>query len=63
LPGAQKVRLHGPRPVVIPLLSLLPGAVPGRLSISGLALCLGGELLERALFFRAAAAPKMPGGV
>jgi DMSO reductase anchor subunit len=33
------------------------------LALVGWALVLAGELLERELFFRAASAPRMPGGV
>jgi Fe-S-cluster-containing dehydrogenase component/DMSO reductase anchor subunit len=40
---------------------VLAGEVPLLLSLSGFVLLLIGELLERVLFFKAVAAPKMPG--
>jgi hypothetical protein len=47
-PASQKLSLGG-APVVISIVSCL--------------FLLGGELLERSLFFMAAASPKMPGAV
>lgn len=41
--------------------ALALGAVPAVAAWPGLVLCLGGELAERYLFFRAVDAPKMPG--
>lgn len=46
--------------VLLPLTMSL-GAAPAAAAWSALALCLGGELAERYLFFRAVDAPKMPG--
>lgn len=43
------------------IVGVLFGGTPGLLSVSGFALLLVGELLERVLFFKAVAAPKMPG--
>ncbi len=43
------------------VLSLMPGSLP--LAVLGFLLILTSELLERTLFFRAVAAPKMPGGI
>jgi DMSO reductase anchor subunit len=57
--------------VLLPLLVALLGGSSAEwagpvimvLALLGWALVLGGELLERELFFRAASAPRMPGGV
>ncbi|HVU31880.1 MAG TPA: DmsC/YnfH family molybdoenzyme membrane anchor subunit [Opitutaceae bacterium] len=46
--------------VVVPVL-LATGSVPGWFAWPALGFVLAGELLERALFFRAVDAPKMPG--
>jgi Fe-S-cluster-containing dehydrogenase component/DMSO reductase anchor subunit len=46
---------------ILPLLSLVPSPSPLLLAIPALLLCLTGEVLERLLFFRAAAVRKMPG--
>lgn len=46
--------------IALPLMIAL-GVAPATLAWPGLALCLGGELAERYLFFRAVDAPKMPG--
>jgi DMSO reductase anchor subunit len=48
--------------IILPLLSLLSPSGSG-LAVVGFALCLMGDLAGRALFFRAAVAPKMPGGM
>jgi formate dehydrogenase iron-sulfur subunit len=49
-------------PLVIGLGRLEPGATRG-LAVVLLGVLLGGELLERHLFFRAAPASRMPGGL
>jgi Fe-S-cluster-containing dehydrogenase component/DMSO reductase anchor subunit len=52
--------------VVLPAFILLhrpPAPAAAWLPFAALALCLAGELLERALFFRAVAPDRMPGGV
>lgn len=46
--------------IALPL-SLAADAVPPSIAWIALGLCLGGELAERYLFFRAVVAPKMPG--
>jgi len=48
--------------VGLPLLSLLPDSPTRAAATTGLLLCVAGELIERALFFRAAVVSKMPGG-
>ncbi|MBC2595472.1 dimethyl sulfoxide reductase anchor subunit [Ruficoccus amylovorans] len=46
------------------LLLVLAGShAPASISWMGVALLIGGEIAERSLFFRAVAAPKMPGGI
>jgi DMSO reductase anchor subunit len=49
--------------IILPLLSLLSPPTGLGLAVAGFALCLMGDLAGRALFFRAAVAPKMPGGM
>lgn len=48
--------------VALPVLTLLPVSIPGAVAVSGMLICLAGELVERVLFFRAAAFSRMPGG-
>jgi DMSO reductase anchor subunit len=48
--------------VAMPLIALIPAAAPVSLSLCGLLLCLAGEWLERAMFFRTAVTAEMPGG-
>jgi DMSO reductase anchor subunit len=48
--------------VALPLLSLLPQTAMWPMATAGLLLCVAGELIERALFFRAVVVSKMPGG-
>lgn len=54
--------LLGAGGIIIPLAMIL-GSHSITLASIGLALCLGGLLAERYLFFRASVAPKMPGGI
>jgi DMSO reductase anchor subunit len=49
--------------VVLPLLTFLPAVAPQAIAVVVLLLCLTGELVERFLFFRTVAIPKMPGTV
>ncbi|HLX68830.1 MAG TPA: DmsC/YnfH family molybdoenzyme membrane anchor subunit, partial [Verrucomicrobiae bacterium] len=49
--------------VALPLLSFLPVSTPRTIAAVGLLFCLIGEIIERFLFFRAVAIPKMPGNV
>ena len=49
--------------VVFPLLTFLPAVAPQAIAVAALLLCLTGELVERFLFFRAVAIPRMPGTV
>jgi Fe-S-cluster-containing dehydrogenase component/DMSO reductase anchor subunit len=49
--------------IILPLLNLLSPSAGSGLAMVGFALCLMGDLAGRALFFRAAVAPKMPGGM
>jgi DMSO reductase anchor subunit len=49
--------------VLLPLVSLVPGAGFPSLAIFGLILSFCGEWLERSLFFRTAVTPRMPGGM
>jgi DMSO reductase anchor subunit len=49
--------------VILPALSLVSGTPSVGIAATGLILCLTGELAERALFFRAVATVRMPGGV
>jgi formate dehydrogenase iron-sulfur subunit len=49
--------------VLCPVLCLLAHSAASTPAVLGLMLCLAGELAERALFFRAAHVPRMPGGL
>ena len=49
--------------VALPLPGLLLDSTPRTFAVAALLLCLGGEFIERFLFFRAVAVAKMPGGV
>jgi DMSO reductase anchor subunit/ferredoxin len=49
--------------VILPLLGSLPSSGKVWFAALSLLLCLSGELLERSLFFKAVASPRMPGGV
>ena len=52
--------------LLLPAALLSPGLEPpvaAALALLSLAACLGGEVIERYLFFTAVVSPKMPGGV
>ena len=49
--------------ILLPLSSLVAGGAGAPIAAIGLGLCLAGELVERALFFRSVATVSMPGGV